>query len=287
MTSTRDLIERLGMAEAALLRTTILAPLVRGGRARTRVAGLVYELRVRHPSPGWYQLRARDARRAEVVADAEPWARDQYLNLWPLLRLVLIEPIADPANQAWIAMPYNPADALQRFGQSGPVVVQLVEQGMPFERIIGRVEGQAIWYDQPDRRANPQIAEDLRFCMLSGAADPQVANLSPGERAAYAMLIQRRMQANQQTAEAMLERRLQHALEIGGARLVGYTIEQDQLRVIWQHAGMHHIAFVSHALDVVSAGICLSGRDAQFDLSSLVGVVADAPDFARFSAAEW
>jgi hypothetical protein len=243
------------------------------------VRGLVYELDVAGAGPGWWMCQALDAHRAAVVDAAQPWQRGAYLALWPALRLVLVEPLRD---DDWVALAFNPADASQRFAISGPLVVRLVEGGQPFERVIGRVEGATVWYDEPDRRADPATAELLRDALAAGHEMPPVAGLGPGERAGYALLAERRVAAARAAAAARTERRLRDALMVGGARLVGYEAGEGVLRVAWERDGQRSVTLVGANLDVVSAGICLSGEDRRFDLASIVGVVRDAPQFARY-----
>ncbi len=274
-----NLIETLARDEAALRGQEFLAPLARGGRARLRVRGLIYELVVAGARPGWWSCRMHDARSAEVLGEALPWQRGDYLALWPVLRLVLIEPLA---GGAWAALPYNPADAAQRFGFAGPLPLQLVEGGRPFERVIGRVEGRTIWYDDADRRADQAVAEALREALAADHPAPGISALGPGERAAYELLAGRAGAARATTAVARTERRLRHALEIGGARLLGYEATEDGLRVTWERAGQRSVTLVGADLGVISAGICLSGEDARFDLASVVGVVGEAPGYARW-----
>lgn len=273
------LIDMLAREEAALRGQAFLAPLLPQGRARVRLRGLLYEFIVANARAGWWICRARDPRHAEVVAAAEPWQRGDYLQLLPALRLVLLEPLA---RQSWLALPYNPSDAAQRFALAGPVVARLVEGGQPFERIIGRVEGPTIWYDDIDRRADPAIAEDLRSALASVRAAPGVAGLGAGERAAYGLLLARITAARAADAANQTEHRLRHALEIGGARLIGYELAGEELRVVWERDGQRGVTLVDAGLAVTSAGICLSGDDQRFDLASIVGVIRDAPDYARY-----
>lgn len=297
-----DLIARLGQAEAALHGQEFLAPLVGRGRARLRLQGLIYELTVPIPQPGWWVCRVLDAQRAEVVDAALPWQRGDYLATWPALRVVLLEPLR---GSIWLALPYNPSDAAQRFGINGPLVVQLVEQGQPFERVIGRVEGRTIWYDEPDRRANPATAEALRTAFAAEQASPGVAHLGAGERAAYILRLGRLAEARAAEAQRLAqvakeiaqvraaeqalynEERLRHALEIGGARLVGYTVtDHGHLHVTWERNGQRSVTLLADDLSVVAAGVCLSGQDRRFDLASIVGVVRESPQFARFDGEE-
>lgn len=277
------LIDALAREEAGLRGREFLAPLTGAGRARLRVRGLVHELAVRAPRPGWWCCRALDAARAEALDEALPWQRGDYLALWPALRLVLVAPLREPAGPAaaWLALPFNPSDAAQRFGDGGPRVVQLVEQGRPFERVVGRVEGATVWYDEPDRRGDPLAAEALRAAWAAGRAEPGVAGLGPGEAAAYALLAERAEQRRAREQRTRDERRLRQALELGGARLVDFQTDADGLRVVWERDGLRSAALVGRDLGVLSAGICLSGQDRRFDLTSIVGVVDAAPDYAR------
>ena len=71
---------------------------------------------------------------------------------------------------------------------------------------------------------------------------------------------------------------------VGGARLIGYEISAGVLRVTWERDGQRSVTLVNAGLEVVSAGICLSGEDQRFDLASIVGVVRDAPQFARYES---
>ena len=278
-----NLIAALAYDEAALRGREFLAPLVRGGRARLRVRGLLYELAVMGAGPGWWICRARDERSAELVGEALPWQRGEYMALWPALRLVLLEPLA---GGAWLALPFNPADAHQRFGIAGPLALQLVENGRPLDRVIGRVDGGTVWYDDADRRADPATAEALRDALAAEREAPGVARLGAGERAAYALLLARAGEVRLADEAARAERRLRHAIEIGGARLLGYEPAGDHMptgwRVTWERDGHRSVTLVSADLGVVSAGICLSGEDARFDLASVVGVVRDSPAFARW-----
>jgi hypothetical protein len=258
--------------EAALGGQEFLAPLTQGGRARLRLRGLIYELTVAHARAGWWLCRARDARNAEVIGEALPWQRGDYLALWPELRLVLLEPLR---HGDWLALPYNASDAAQRFGLAGLVVVRLVEGGQPFERIVSRVEGGTLWYDAPDRRADPVKAEALRAALADVRDVREIAGLGEGERAAYILLVSR-------YAEQRTDRQLRAALAFGGATLVGYEIAGAMLRVTWERDGRRSVTLLTPDLAVVSAGICLSGQDGHFDLASIVGVVREAPGFARY-----
>lgn len=267
-----DIIRAFAHHEAALAGQEFVAPLLRSGRVRLRPRSLVYELTVVGAHPGWWRCRMIDARRAMLLDEALPWQRGDYLALWPQLRLVLLEPRRD---SDWLALPYNPSDALQRFDMSGPLVVRLVEGGQPFERVIGRVEGQTIWYDEPDHRASPATAEALRAALGERRSRPSTPSLGPGEQAAFALL-------SGKHTEKQIDARLRKALAIGGAQLIGYETSGDLLRVTWEHNGRRSVTLISPELSVMSAGICLSGQDRRFDLASIVSVVSEAPAFARY-----
>jgi hypothetical protein len=190
------------------------------------------------------------------------------------LRLVLVEPMRDGG---WLAVPYNLADAAQRFRLQVPLIVRLVDGGQPFERVIGRVEGTTIWYDEPDRRGDPALAEELRARLASERNDPGVKSLGQGEQVAYALRRSTALLSTLRTREAADQARVRAALALGGARLVGIERTEWGVRVTWEREGQRRVTIVDDRLQVISAGICLSDRDGDFDLTSIVGVMRQAP----------
>jgi hypothetical protein len=268
------LVRALGRAEAAIRGQEFLAPLLRGGGARMRIQGLIYRLTVADAQPGWWLCRVVDARTAEVVTEAMPWQRGDYLALWPTIQLVLLAPLE---RDAWLAMPQNLAAGQRLLGGAGPFVAHLVEGGQPFERVIGRVEGHAIWYDDLDHMADAATAEVLREAVAGENDLPRIKGLTDGEKLAYAFLFG-------QTRKGRLQRELQAqsnhvraALAVGGAQLVGIEHAENGVRVTWERDGQRSVTMIDTRLNVVSSGICLSGEDARFDMTSIVGVVLDSP----------
>jgi|HigsolmetaAR202D_1030399.scaffolds.fasta_scaffold00233_28 hypothetical protein len=278
-----DLIASLAKQEESLRGQRFVSPLLPNARARLRVAGIVYELRLPDAQAGWWICQIDGPGRASIVEEAQAWQRAEYLEQWPSLRCVLIEQVS---AASWLALPFNPSDAAQRFGRIGPQIVHLVEQGQPFERIVARVEGQTLWYDEIDRRADPTIGEQLRRALYAEQPDPQIAAMAASERAAYVLRFERIAQRQRQQAVAQLEGRLLHTLRIAGADLVGYSIDGEQVRVTWERDGLRSTNLIDLDFNLISAGICLSGEDQRFDLASIVSVVREAPDYARWGEEE-
>lgn len=274
-----DLIASLAKQEEGLRGQRFVSPLLPNARARLRLAGIVYELRLPEAQAGWWICQIDGPGRASVVEEAQAWQRAEYLEQWPRLRCVLIEQVSP---QSWLALPFNPSDAAQRFGRIGPQIVHLAEQGQPFERIIARVEGQTLWYDELDRRADPVICEQLRSALYAEQPEPHIAAMAASERAAYSLRFERIARQQQKQAVAQLEGRLLHTLRIAGANLLGYSIDGEQVRVTWERDGQRSTSLVDLNFNLISAGICLSGEDQRFDLASIVSVVSEAPDYARW-----
>ena len=270
---TFDLVRSLGKAEAALRGQTFLAPLLPGSSARVRIQGLIYQFAIADAQPGWWFCQPIDARNAEVVEEAPAWARGDYLALWPTVHLVLIEQLNEGT---WLALP----NTITPKQPAGPVVVSLMDGGQPFERIIGRTEGHTIWYDDADHSADPSIAESLRNALSHDIESPNIKGLSAGERAVYALRFEQSYIGRRRRDQQQQEKRLRNALTVGGASLLGYervSGNDGTLRVHWVRDGVHSTNLVDMKLNVISSGICLSGQDSDFDLASVVGVVAESP----------
>jgi hypothetical protein len=272
MTNIRDLLNQVASAEARLGATQFLAPCVQGGQVRTQIDGLVYTFT---PQPrqfaGWGIFQPRDRQTAQVVETADESQIAEYLGCFPALRLRLAAVLR---GQTWLAYPVNAADLRQRFGVVKPVIVHLVTQPIAFEQIVARWQGRAGWFEQVDRQSDPEISETLQGALkqLTPVADLRFKGLTPEIRATYEL-------ATQQVAEFAQPRqdetRLRRALQVGGGELHQFHDRGDYWTVDWTTAtGDRHTSAIAKAdLTVVSSGICLSGRDRDFDLQSLVGVI--------------
>lgn len=312
------LIARLSQESKQLLEREIIAPLLPGGRIRTRVSGLVYEFKPRERFIGWGRFRPVNEREAEPLGEALPWERSAYLELFPALRVVLLWPAS--GNHApgtwppgtWLALPFNESDAHQRFGFAmEPLPVFLCDPtggAERFERVLARVDGHTLWFEGPDLLADPTHAEWLRDASAQEASENLLPGLAGSERLAllYWRIHQleltlpaaihlseqiprqnrreQRAWLAQQTRRVELETRLRHALTKADATLHSFsevTVPDgslSQLIVEWSEHGQmrRYRSAIDPGLTVVSSGICLSGRDRDFDLTSLVNVMTDS-----------
>jgi hypothetical protein len=211
-------------------------------------------------------------------------------------------------------VPFNEGDARQRFDISGtePIPVYLCDPlagAQPFERVTARVDGQMLWFEGPDVLADPTHTEWLRDEAAKNESEPTekfLSGLAGSERLALLFRQIHRLEQNersvrnqarnvprsqreqqdwlrQQAGRNRLEQQLRHALHKADATLHSYseTTNPDgtpgQLVVEWSEHGQRYRyrSVLDRSLTVVSSGICLSGRDRDFDLTSLVSVMVD------------
>ncbi len=268
----QSLLDQLETQERDLLTLAFLAPCVRGGRVRTQLAGLTYTF---WPEPrdfeGWGIFQPQDARTAECVKAADLAQIDRYLHEFEVFRFFLVRSLQ---HRTWLAFPANLADMKQRLGWAKPVPVHLVDNGISFEPIVARYDGRVFWFESGDRRADPLPSEALRQafreCLL--AANLNFRGIAPEMRFAYDLATQD-LEAFSSISKD--EKRLRAALKMGGGELKEFRNCDDYWQVEWTTAdGVQHASAISKAdLTVISAGICLDGRDRDFDLQSLVGVI--------------
>ncbi len=218
---------------------------------------------------------------------------------------------ASPPVGTWLALAYNESDAGQRFGLASGELLPVflcdpLGGAARFERVIVRVDGKTLWFDGPDVLADPLNAEWLR----EAAAQPelpekyrpglagserlallfwQIRQLELSEAANRQQVSQRpereqREWLSRQVGQSRLEQQLRRALEKADATLHSFaeTTNPDgtpgPLVVEWSERGQtyRYRSTIEPGLTVVSSGICLSGRDSDFDLTSLVSVMNEA-----------
>lgn len=272
MPDIRDLLNQLASQEKRLLETQFLAPCVKGGRVRAQVTGMLYTF---VPKPqqfeGWGMFQPVDDQTAALIEAAELPQIEIYLQQFQSIRLRLAYRLQ---NQSWLAYPISESDMQQRFKVAKPLLVHLVTEGTRFEQIVARWNGGSCWFEDIDRRADPAIAETLqsRINQRVLPEDLRFKGITPEMRSLYELVAQ---QTEGFTQPQQDEQRLRKALRMGGGELRQFQDHGDYWTVGWTTAdGMHHTsAIAKEDLTVVSSGICLSGRDRDFDLQSLVGVM--------------
>jgi hypothetical protein len=272
----RETLDRLAAAEEQTFSGEFLAPMLRKGVVQLRIAGVICRLKVCPDDfEGWGVFRPVSPTMAELVRPARLAERRQYLELLPLLRLI----VCLRADHQWLAIPANRADS--RFRIEGLVPVRLIEEAQLFEIVRARFDGAQCWYEGPDPRRDPASSAYLREALAQMVEPDQLSRpgLTAEERTAYAVNYAPRLQAELEAQRDRVEERLRSALAHAGAALRDYQERGDLFRVTYEVDGRRHTSVISQGdLSVQVAGICLSGGDRHFDLQSLVGVVREAQD---------
>jgi hypothetical protein len=268
-----DALNRLAAAEERFLASEFLAPVISGGQIQVRIAGVICTLR---PSPrdfvGWGVFRPSSHAEATMVRPAKLAERQRYLELFPLVRLIL----TDSLDGEWFGIPAHRADA--RFRIEGLIPIRLAEDAQLFEVVETRFDGAQFWYCGADPRRDPAMAAYLRqeLQLLTPPDRLHRTGLSAEERDAYSLNYFPRYEATEGARRLREEQRLRAALEHAGADLKGYVERADVYTVTYEVDGQRHVSAVSKKdLQVQVAGICLSGEDQNFDLQSLVGVIRE------------
>jgi hypothetical protein len=266
-----DILNRLESAERDFLRSDVLAPVLPGRGVIVRIAGIVCTLQVTGKRfTGWGVLHPETLQTATLVRPATLAEIGAYLKLFPALRLIVVA----RAGHQWYALPASQGEKGIQLNGIAPVL--LAEAGIqPFETVIARCDGHFFWYERRDNRRNPALATYLRDALDAGTptADLHTSGLSAEERAAYDW-------ARALVAEAErvgIAGRLAAALAHAGGRLIAFTERDDSYTVAYLVGDERSVSTVRKSdLSVLTAGICLSGQDASFDLTSMVSVMREA-----------
>lgn len=273
---TLAMINKIAAEEGKLSSAAFLAPVVAGGGVAVRVSGIVYKMSLDNSQfEGWGLLKMVSPKRATVFGAPSLDQIGAYMKLLPRFRMVALGQF----NDKWWALQASTADS--RFQIDGPVPVQLTQRVAAFETICARFDGSAFWFESTDRRRNPSISRSLRQALQDdiNPSKLQVSGAIPQERLAYKMLwLQKHPEAGGVVpGEPTDAQRIEQALQHAGATLEGFwNIANDHVSVRYLVDGQTHVSEVRPSdLSVISAGICLSGMDADFDLTSLVGVMRE------------
>ena len=266
-----DILNRLEAAESDFLQREVLAPVLPGRGVVVRIAGIICTLAVTGKRfAGWGVLRPQTLKTAALVRPATLAEVAGYLKLFPALRLIVVA----REGRQWYALPASQGE--RGLQLNGPAPVLLAEAGIqPFETVVARFDGHFFWYERRDNRRNPALAAYLREALDAGTPTEALrkSGLSPEERAAYDWAQSLVAEAERAGVSGRLAAALAHA----GGRLIAFTERDDSYTVAYQVGDERAVSTVRKGdLSVLTAGICLSGQDARFDLTSMVSVMREA-----------
>jgi hypothetical protein len=272
-------IAGLAAAEAAFLRARVVAAVARGSDVRVRIGGVRCDLGVTPRSfAGVGVFRPTSHRSCVLERPATLAERRAYFGLFPAVRLVVCA-----TGDSALGVLANRSDS--RFTVEGPVPIELAGEVDLFDTVVARFDGGRFWHDAVDDAADPGAARSLREAMVRSRPVEAIdrPGLTAAQRQAYDLQLSARQAAVRAEAERAwqvrrqtVEGRIADALEHGGARLRDFVRRGQNVRVRFELDGREHVSVV-HAdrLEVHSAGICLNGEDAKFDLASLIGVLRE------------
>ena len=265
----RELLQRVAEAEDRFLRSTFVAPVLRGAGVQVRVAGIAWQFAVTPADfEGWAVLQPRDHSRAEVVGAARLSHVREYLSLFPLARFILTE----RRSGGWWGLLADASDP--RFRVEGLTPVLMAQDAQLFEAVRARWDGTRFLYEGKDPRRDPTVGAYLRESLAEGGPPEELRkrSLTRQELNAYEwQLLLAAEEKRDTTAE-----RLREAVAHADGKFHSFIERKDAYAVTFTVDGRPHTTTVRKGdLSVMLAGICLSGEDEKFDLTSLVGVIRE------------
>lgn len=270
-----DALSRVQEAEAKEKSQQFLAPVVRRGRVRLSVCGIVKDYRLfKHDFEGWgiFRISTNNPDKVHLVEEAPPAMVRDYCKQLLTAPFTLIDEI----DGAWYGLQ-------QSTGKRGllvetPVEIKLLQRPAQFASVIAGFDGTNFWYAAPGKRP-PKVAQVLREHLAADLPEDKLAvsGLLQADRVAYKMNLLRKIPKSAYLPNSGMseKERIELALQQAGARLDSFWgNNQTVASVRFEHEGvMRTVTVRRDNLTVVSSGICLSGRDSDFDLTSVVGVL--------------
>lgn len=267
-----DVLDRLESLETLASTRERIAPCDGSRHIRVETGALVWRCRIEEAFQGWGVFTIGTDRVARLVREASHTERQHWLNGRPRCRLVLLEHEEGQARRAWCEHAGSPGD--RREG-ARVVRVSLAHGLSAYESIDAVFDGERHWSLGLDPTVPPWRAERLRTQLtssrqaLSGqeslllADDEQVTHgFALGHRAGLML-----------ADDEQVTHHLALALALGSGELLSWQRVLTGFLVSWAKDGEHFRTLVDEHLAVKRAGLCLSGLDADQDLTSLASLI--------------
>jgi hypothetical protein len=272
-----DLIGKLDAKQQEAMAERFVAPCLRYGRIAIPIAGIACRFT---PSDrefeGWGLFSVSEgSTRAKLEGEATKRQVSEYLSRLPRCRFRLC---FQGLDSSWAAIPRNKGVFERLFGKFSPVAIRLVQSGTRYDAVVARFDGASWWFDSRDRSDAPAVRSAMCSAYDSGKM-PKVAGAAPEDAAAFELACCP-VPVKGIYSPPTDEDRIRKMLERGGGRLLSFTDMGDFWNVSWMTGSGRRLmsSILKQDMTVISAGMCLSGRDRDFDLLTLVNVVEQRDD---------
>jgi hypothetical protein len=301
-----DLIEAMGRQERQITDRVIVSPVFNNCEIVTKLSGLLHTFLIRPTEPGWHKFKPIDLKRADCIGQADFFEITEYLKLLPKIRITLV------FRQGMVYYGVPSKNNGRGFKSSDLVPVLLPgDTATDFSTCLCRFDGMNVWFQSVD------VACDLyRVDFLSASLTKQALPESlrcPGltleERIAYSIRFkmdeaecearaeaEKREQEEKSRAERLRreqqrDKSIKGDVEFAGGKFVKNVERMDHFSVTYEVDGNVYTSVVSKepTRQILSAGICLSGTDKEYDLKTLVSVIREGQnrDLIHRTSRDW
>jgi hypothetical protein len=258
------LLKRLAM-EAQELPEIISPVLSRNGIIRVQINQHPYSLQTNAESVGWCILKPTSSHTAKVIRAAEVYEIQAIQEKMPRLRVIAMRRIH---ASRWLVYPWNLSDAESKNLKIPPYDCLMVDTNIePFMVLQTRLWNNQLIFES----VIPSIINiDLLGSLDEGIKDsPAISGMIPEFKTVYSMLTDEIEQARKATVAG----RIDDAVSYLGGDLIGFSESGNGYTIRWKVGENEYSTIVQSDLRLISSGICLSGRDRDQTLTSIVSVM--------------
>lgn len=242
-------------------------------------SGAPWTYNLTNPRAGWWLVKpniptvARTVSgyyTARIVREAHPYEYLPFLSRLPRWTLIA----CFSTNQGVVAIPYSPADAAQRgWRDAAPKLVYLPRGDIqPFSVFTAREMAGNLFYD--DGRGLDANKQAYLTEHVDNPHNP--IDFGGSWSVAYEILRQRLKEQRRIEQAKTVEGRITERLEFAGATLNAFAHTGNTIDVTYTYNGATFTINIEKNMRVYTTPICLSGRQHDFDLSAIVGVMEEA-----------
>jgi len=255
-----NIFQRLEKAEHEFKNSEFACP-VFSDKVNVDIAGIITQYSILPKDyRGWGIFKPFGNKLAAYEKECPHNLRELYLCILPRFEMV----VCDIDKKLGIII-----NSDTRITTTSPLKFHLSENISLFNHILVRFDGGNFIYEKHSRYYDNKIIARMIYALDN---NKKIELLPAKYQAAfdYAYHIKQRELLGQK------EYRIKSAIERSGGKYKSYSeLSDEDIKVTYEIDGHTYTSTINKNLNVISAGICLSGGDTAFDLQSLMSVIRE------------